>query len=756
MMKQLVRIAMEKLVAISFLLTLAQPLLAQQSKVDSAIYFLNKSFATKTLDSLSLSKVYEILNSTVLRNNQVEEMEQTLKSYKNWEGNENILNVRIRIVATLANTNVDKAIEYGKLQIEQLDKINTAKASEMKARYLNFLRFPFRNSNRLEEGFQYYTTKLNQYKSGNDSSCISQCHFVLGGFYRISGLLDLAIYNTKKSISYIDSSKNKRGWMNNIGVLGYYYYLKSNPTESIRYNTIANNYHLKDSLTHSVTSERIAAAMLLNHQLDSAAYYIRLAKSSRDASQPATAAVIFQTEADYNIQSGAFAKADSLLQKCSQLIIANNLPVNAAPGLLAPDFLLAQLRIKQNRLPEAIDLLSKDIARLLNNRVFILRDYKLIAELYKKMGKGNEAAAAYATYVAKLDSLQADQEKFRSITFEAEQQLNEKELSIASLESENRVASLTRNFLMGIAALLVLIAAGIYSRFQFKKKANTVLEKALVDLKSTQSQLIQSEKMASLGELTAGIAHEIQNPLNFVNNFSEVSTELIGELVEEVDKCNYDEVKAIATDVVANLEKIHHHGKRADAIVKGMLQHSRTSSGQKEPTDINVLCDEYLRLSYHGMKARDNSFEASFHFEPDNTLPKVNVVPQDMGRVLLNLINNAFQAVSERKKSEGENYVPEVIVSTKLIFPPAGFTSEAKGRNEVRRGAVSVSDNGPGIPDSIKEKIFQPFFTTKPTGQGTGLGLSLSYDIVKAHGGIIEVESIEGEGTTFVVKIPII
>jgi signal transduction histidine kinase len=282
------------------------------------------------------------------------------------------------------------------------------------------------------------------------------------------------------------------------------------------------------------------------------------------------------------------------------------------------------------------------------------------------------------------------------------------------------------------------------------------LKKSLDQLQSTQSQLIQSEKMASLGELTAGIAHEIQNPLNFVNNFSEVSTELIGELVEEVDKCNYDEVKAIATDVVANLEKIHHHGKRADAIVKGMLQHSRTSSGQKEPTDINVLCDEYLRLSYHGMKARDNSFEASFHFEPDNTLPKVNVVPQDMGRVLLNLINNAFQAVSERKKSEGENYVPEVIVSTKLIFPPAGFTSEAKGRNEVRRGAVSVSDNGPGIPDSIKEKIFQPFFTTKPTGQATGLGLSLSYDIVKAHGGIIEVESIEGEGTTFVVKIPII
>jgi signal transduction histidine kinase len=754
MMKQLVRIAMEKLLAILFLLSLAQPIGAQQSKVDSAIFFLNKSFAAKTLDSLSFSKALESLNGAVLSSSQVDQMEQTLKSYKNWEGNENIHNVRLRIVATLANTNVDKAIEYGKLQIEQLDKINTAKASEMKARYLNFLRFPFRNSNRLEEGFQYFTTKLNQYKSGNDSSCIAQCHFVLSGFYRISGLLDLAIYNMKKSISYIDSSENINSWMNNIGVLGYYYYLKNDATESIRYNRIANNYHLKDSLRHSVTSERLASAMLLNHQLDSAAYYIQLAKSSRDASQPATATVIFQTEADYNIQSGAFAKADSLLQKCWQLIIANNLPVNAAPGLLAPDYLLAQLRIKQNRLPEAIDLLTKDIARLLNNRVFILRDYKLIAELYKKMGKGNEAAAAYATYVAKLDSLQADQEKFRSITFEAEQQLNEKELSIASLESENRVASLTRNFLMGIAALLVLIAAGIYSRFQFKKKANTVLEKALVDLKSTQSQLIQSEKMASLGELTAGIAHEIQNPLNFVNNFSEVNKEMLEELKAErlkPDKERDDDLQNdLINDVIANSEKINYHGKRADAIVKGMLQHSSGNIGVKEPTDINALADEYLRLAYHGLRAKDNSFNAKIISEYDETIGNINIIPQDIGRVVLNLITNAFYVVNEKAKQNITGYEPTVEVNTK------------KEDNKV---FISIKDNGNGIPKKIIDKIFQPFFTTKPTGQGTGLGLSLSYDIVKAHGGELKVKTLPaeaaaqagkvGEGSTFIITLPL-
>jgi two-component system, NtrC family, sensor kinase len=314
-------------------------------------------------------------------------------------------------------------------------------------------------------------------------------------------------------------------------------------------------------------------------------------------------------------------------------------------------------------------------------------------------------------------------------------------------------------------AVLLFVAVFMYRSAQQRKRINAELQKqkenverTLTELKSTQSQLIQSEKMASLGELTAGIAHEIQNPLNFVNNFSEVSNELISELVEEVDKGNTDEVKLIAKDVQQNLEKIHHHGKRADAIVKGMLAHSRTSTGQKEPTDINALCDEYLRLAYHGLKAKDNSFEASFHFEPDTSLPNINVVPQDIGRVLLNLINNAFQAVAEKQKTAGPNYNPEVRVSTKLIFPPAGLPAGAAGlpagaAGGLRGAKISVMDNGPGIPESIKDKIFQPFFTTKPTGQGTGLGLSLSYDIVKAHGGSLQVNSELGEGACFIINL---
>jgi signal transduction histidine kinase len=267
------------------------------------------------------------------------------------------------------------------------------------------------------------------------------------------------------------------------------------------------------------------------------------------------------------------------------------------------------------------------------------------------------------------------------------------------------------------------------------------LNKSLNDLKATQQQLIQSEKMASLGELTAGIAHEIQNPLNFVNNFSEVNEELLKELNVEVDKGNLEEVKAIVKDITFNSEKINHHGRRADAIVKGMLQHSRTSSGQKESTDINALVDEYLRLAYHGLRAKEKSFNATMKTELDETIGKLNIVPQEIGRAILNLITNAFYAVSEKKKQPGDDYEPIVTVSTKKV----------NGGVE-----VIVKDNGNGIPLRILDKIFQPFFTTKPTGQGTGLGLSLSYDIVKVHGGELRVETKEGEGSAFIILLPVI
>ncbi len=270
--------------------------------------------------------------------------------------------------------------------------------------------------------------------------------------------------------------------------------------------------------------------------------------------------------------------------------------------------------------------------------------------------------------------------------------------------------------------------------------SNAALQASISELSATQAQLIQSEKMASLGELTAGIAHEIQNPLNFVNNFSEVNTELIDEMQAELAGGNNPGAIAISDDIRKNLEKINHHGKRADSIVKNMLLHSRRNTGGREPTDINALADEYIRLSYHGLRVKDKTFNAAIHTRLDETLGRIAVVPQDLGRVLLNLYNNAFYAVQQKAKTAGPGYQPAVTLTT---------------RKEGGKVLISVADNGDGIPESVKEKIFQPFFTTKPAGEGTGLGLSMSYDIVRAHGGEMIVHSLPGQGSEFIIQLPL-
>ena len=319
------------------------------------------------------------------------------------------------------------------------------------------------------------------------------------------------------------------------------------------------------------------------------------------------------------------------------------------------------------------------------------------------------------------------------------------EIEAAKVEFQNR---LRMNALLGSTFTLIVIAFFLFRNGRNKQKAKQKIEEAYDQLKSTQTQLIHSEKMASLGELTAGIAHEIQNPLNFVNNFAEVSTDLVDEMNDEISLGKTADAKEIANDLKQNLEKITHHGKRASSIVKGMLQHSRSGDGKKEPTDINALADEYLRLAYHGLRAKDKSFNADFKTEFDESLPAIKVVPQDIGRVLLNLINNAFYAVSERAKKESKDYKPLVTVRTTVNPPYQGGTKGGV--------VIKVTDNGSGIPDSIKDKIFQPFFTTKSTGEGTGLGLSLSYDIItKGHGGTIEVTSSEGEETQLIIRLPI-
>jgi two-component system, NtrC family, sensor kinase len=391
---------------------------------------------------------------------------------------------------------------------------------------------------------------------------------------------------------------------------------------------------------------------------------------------------------------------------------------------------------------------SKDLDQAYEH---LYQSYKLAAKTdsaYKYQGLA--LAAKDSSFKATIKSL-AD---FQKLSFRAQIHAQELEKEQAAAQTKIR----TYVLLAGIAVLLLL--AGIfYSNNRQKQKVNNVLsqqkeeiasqrdnlENTLSDLKATQTQLIQSEKMASLGELTAGIAHEIQNPLNFVNNFSEVNTEMLEELKAESKKPKAErdeqlEIELI-NDLIQNEQKINHHGKRADFIVKGMLEHSRTNTGEKQLTDMNVLCDEFLNLSYHGLRAKDKSFNAEMvtHFDPN--LPKVNVSQQDMGRVMLNLFNNAFYAVNLKKKTAGMGYNPEVSVTT----------STDDGQI-----IIKVKDNGIGMPEQVKEKIMQPFFTTKPTGEGTGLGLSLTYDmVVKGHGGSIQVNSIEGEGSEFIIALPI-
>ncbi len=382
-----------------------------------------------------------------------------------------------------------------------------------------------------------------------------------------------------------------------------------------------------------------------------------------------------------------------------------------------------------------------------------------LGQVYKKKGIKDSAIKYIELKHALEDSIfnESKRQDVQIIAFE--EQMKEQEIELQKQELKAAQAEYQSNMqkmALGSGLLALLLVSGILWRNnRHKQKSYAILEKqkqeterekvkaeqTLEKLRVTQAQLVQSEKMASLGELTAGIAHEIQNPLNFVNNFSEVNTELINEMKKEISAGNYPEVKNLADNLVGNMEKITLHGKRADAIVKSMLQHSRASTGQKEPTDINALADEYLRLSYHGIRARDKSFNAALHTDFDDSIGNINIISQDIGRVLLNIYNNSFHAVAERKREQPVGFDPKVTVSTLKL----------SDRVEIR-----ITDNGKGIPEKIVNKIFQPFFTTKPTGEGTGLGLSLSYDIIKAHGGEIEVKSKAGEGSEFIIEFPMI
>ncbi len=481
-----------------------------------------------------------------------------------------------------------------------------------------------------------------------------------------------------------------------------------------------------------------------NNQLDSAALYIQKAFEAFDNVKELLFGDVYEAYPKcYNVEAAILFKQNQAQKALESL--RKGLAISEASGesLHSSEFNndLSKYYLSEGKTDSAIYYANRGLeeAKKIRYAQAMLISNNILAEIYDSID-----AAKALEYYKRANN--AKNELYGSGNIEVMKDMiaeyEKRSLAIEQAERNYR----NKSYLLMLLAALSILALILYFQYQGNKKskeANIILSNTLNELKATQAQLIQSEKMASLGELTAGIAHEIQNPLNFVNNFAEVSTELIDEINEELENGDIAEVKEILSDLKGNLSKINHHGKRADGIVKGMLQHSRKSTGQKEPTDINALCDEYLRLSYHGLRAKDKSFNATLETDFDKSIGLVKVIPQDMGRVLLNIITNAFHTVQEKKtKLSGqiEEYNPTVSVKT------------MKHQEEV---IIRISDNGDGIPKEIKDKIFQPFFTTKPTGKGTGLGLSLAYDIVSSHNGELKVESEEGEGTTFEIHFPI-
>ena len=506
-----------------------------------------------------------------------------------------------------------------------------------------------------------------------------------------------------------------------------------------------------DKTVLSAAYNTIGSNMTGLGKLDSAFFYsAKAVRYATEANDSINLAFAVGTLGEYYTARKDYNSAIPLIKRSIQISEAIHLDNSIGFGLND----LAQIFLEKKQRDSCIYYATKALqfARERGFKNHVQRAYEYLYQAYENTNSKDSVYKYYRLATIAKDSLYSTQKTRQTQAIDFREQSRKQQAEQEKMQFKSTVRMYA---MLAVIVIFILIAYLLYINNRNRQKANTILQQqkevlqsTIAELKITQAQLIQSEKMASLGELTAGIAHEIQNPLNFVNNFSELNRELLVDLKDEIKKGNLDEIAAIADDVISNEEKINHHGKRADSIVKGMLQHSQSNSGIKETTDINTLTDEYLRLAYHGFKAKNISFKATIKTDFDPTIGRVSIVPQEIGRALLNLMNNAFYAVDEKSTSANssaeasakvDNYEPTVSVSTRNI----------NGKVEIK-----VSDNGNGIPQKIKDKIFQPFFTTKPTGQGTGLGLSLSYDIIKAHGGTLSVESNEREYTHFILQLP--
>jgi two-component system NtrC family sensor kinase len=622
-----------------------------------------------------------------------------------------------------------------------------------------------------QEAILSFQEALKNYREVNDKTGEANMLSNLGSIYYMVGNSSKALelhFESLKISEEIDNKLRIGTSFNNIGTV----YLKNRNTinEALTYfkKSLEVFQGIEEKPEMAIAAMNIGEVYFLESKYDSSIYFHQIALDLCDGTIDATFPLTQLGEIYAAL--GNFQKAFGFHKRALEIAERLDAKFEETQGLIG----LAKTQKKQKNFEGAIstfekaELLAKDI----DAKDELVDVYLTLAETQALVGDYKAAFEneVNAKYVKEEIAKSSTDKMIRQLQFEFE--LDKKEAKIALLQKDtelNNAAVFNQRIIifatLGGLFMFVVISIYLFRNNLSKQKANRLLqlqkeeihaqredvESAYDQLKSAQAQLIQSEKMASLGELTAGIAHEIQNPLNFVNNFSEVSRELIDDMNEELEKGDIVEAKAIAKDLKENLSKINHHGNRAGDIVKGMLEHSKTGAGKSDITDLNKLTEEFTRLAYHGMLAKDKFSVSKFSLDLDPSLPKIEAIPADLGKVVLNLVNNAFYACAERNRTIENKNIANGLAPLESYHPLVTVSTKNLG-NKVQ---IAVKDNGSGIPDSIKEKIFQPFFTTKPTGSGTGLGLSLSYDIVKAHGGELKVESEIGKGTEFLIFLPL-
>ena len=744
--------------------------------------FFKTFFSSRRFYQIFIAIIFLGTIHSYAQNSQVDSLNRLIAKATTDTAKINLANKKITI---LSRINIDTAINAAQQTIEEAKKINYKKGE---AEALLQLATSYCNKGKFEEAHAALETSQGIFKQLKDSAGFGKMYSGYGMMYGMQSKYDSAIFYFQKVIDVAQRANDKSLLSTAYHNISISYYMQSNYSQALMYQQkalqFAEELHDEPLQAKVIMNMGLAYSSLNDTKRAEQSYLkaITLAKkrglknvelytysnlsslydvqkkfeSSYDYAMKA--ATLAEQMGDQGMQATGlsnaarslaaqkkFQPAEELCRRSMSIADSSGQPLNIYQTYSTMGHILKL----EEKYGEAISFLEKSFHALTDADIYdeqIRDSYSDLSECYEKTGNYSKALSAYKMSSKITDSIRSKDNIRKSTELTLNYEFEKKrQAAKAEQEKKDAVASAKQIALLGGLVLTLILAIVALNAYRHKQKANALLQEqkeeiqtTLTELKTTQAQLIQAEKMASLGELTAGIAHEIQNPLNFVNNFSEVSDELVDEMKDELANDNRQQALAIAEDVKQNLQKIVHHGKRADAIVKSMLLHSRSSSAQKEATDINALADEYLRLSYHGLRAKDKTFNATVRTEFDPSVKEISIIPQDIGRVLLNLFNNAFYSVTQKKQSI-ENYEAVVSVCTKKI----------KDKVEIR-----VKDNGTGIPKKVLDKVFHPFFTTKPTGQGTGLGLSLSYDIIKAHRGEIRVETKEGEGAEFTIHLP--